>query len=49
MAETTYMAATTMMRFVDELEFLGRYNAKIRTLYGVLLGNLNCPFERTVG
>jgi hypothetical protein len=44
-AEVVYTAATTIMRFIEECPFLNRYNAKIRTLYGVLLGNLNCPCE----
>jgi hypothetical protein len=43
--EALYAMSTTLARFADSLEFINREDVRIRTVYGVSLGNLHCPFE----
>lgn len=44
-AEAVYTMATTLLRYAADVEFINRHNVYVRTLYGVLLGNLECFLE----
>lgn len=44
-AEGMYVIVTTLLRFVNEPDFVTRQNVHVRTLYGVMLANIQCPYE----